>query len=123
MSKDKQKILICEDERDSQEAIKNTLAKRDYEVYAAADGRESVEKAKQLNPDLVLLDIRMPEIDGIEVAKQIRKFNNQARIIFITAFQSPQLIKETAKYDISDYIVKPTPTEDILKSIQDALKT
>ncbi|MFC1658444.1 response regulator transcription factor [Candidatus Omnitrophota bacterium] len=117
------RILICEDERDSKEAITNILSKRDYEVYAAADGRESLEKTRDLNPDLVLLDIRMPEINGIEVAKEIRKFNTRTRIIFITAFQSPQLVKEAAKYDISDYIAKPAPAEDILKSIQDALKT
>ncbi len=116
------KILICEDEVDQQKAIKNLLTKRDYEVHLAADGKESIDKAKEIKPDLILLDIRMPKIDGIEVAKEIRKFDANVKIIFITAFESPQLFKEAANYNISDYIVKPASVEDTLKAIQNALK-
>lgn len=117
-----EKILICEDERDTREAITNLLFKRGYEVYTAADGEESIKKIREIKPDLMLLDIRMPKINGIEAAKEIRKFDTKTRIIFITAFQSPELYKEAVKYDISDYIVKPASPEAILKSLQNALK-
>lgn len=116
------RILICEDETDAQMSLKNILMREGYEIYTAVDGKEAIEKAQEINPDLLLLDIRMPKIDGLEVAREVRKFNTQAKIIFITAFQSPELVKEAAKYNISDYIVKPTSPESILESISQALK-
>ena len=116
------KILVCEDELDSREAIKNILSRRNYEVHIAMDGEESIEKTKELKPDLILLDIRMPKIDGIEVTKKIRKFDTNVKIVFITAFQSPELQKETSKYDVTDYIVKPFSTDDILKVVETTLQ-
>jgi two-component system response regulator VicR len=117
------RILICEDEKDTQESIKNILMKRNYEVYTAQDGQDSINKTKELKPNLILLDIRMPKIDGIEVANEVRKFDNNVKIIFITAFQSPQIAKETSKYNISDYLAKPVAPKDILKAVEDALST
>ncbi len=116
------KILICEDEKDVLESLRNMLIRKEYEVYTAVDGKESIDKAKEINPDLILLDIRMPKIDGLEVAKEVRKFDSRVKIIFITAFQSPQLQLEAAKYNISDYIVKPKSGEDIVKAIEQVLK-
>jgi len=115
------KILICEDEQDTQKSLKNFLKKRNYEVYSAVDGKESIELARKLAPDLVLLDIRMPKVDGLEVASEIRKFDTKTKFIFITAFQGPELSKEAAKYNILDYIVKPVSSEDILRVVQKAL--
>jgi CheY-like chemotaxis protein len=116
------KILICEDEKEVRELLSTVLVKNRFDVYIAEDGQEAIEKTKEIDPDLLLLDIRMPKIDGLEAAKRIRKFNISVKIIFITGFQSPELTKEAAKYDISDYIVKTASTKDILKVIQDALK-
>jgi CheY-like chemotaxis protein len=116
------RILICEDEQDAQKSLRNLLGKRDYEVYSAGDGKESIELAKQIVPDLVLLDIRMPKVDGLEVAREIRKFNTQAKIVFITAFQGSELSKEAAKYDIVSYLVKPILSKDILEVVEQALK-
>ena len=64
----------------------------------------------------------MPKVDGLEVAREIRKCNAQTKIIFITAFQSPELSKEAAKYNISDYLVKPASPGKILKAVEDALR-
>ena len=116
------RILICEDEPDVQLSLKKTLEKLSYEVFCAMDGKESLELAKRLDLDLILLDIRMPKVDGIEVAKEIRKFDARTKIIFITAFQGSELPKEAAKYDISDYIVKPVSSEQVIKAVQGALK-
>lgn len=115
------KILICEDEPDAQKSLKNMLMKENYDVHTAKDGAEAINVANEINPDLILLDIRMPKVDGLEVAREIRKFNTQAKIIFITAFQSPELLKEAAKYNISSYLVKPVTSQDILKVIEKAL--
>lgn len=115
------RILICEDEPDVRESLKKALQKLGYEVFSAVDGKEAIELGKKLDLDLVLLDIRMPKLDGIEVAKEIRKFDARTKIIFITAFQGPEISKEAAKYDIVDYIVKPVSTQYILEVIQNAL--
>ena len=117
------KILICEDEQDTQDSLKNILERNEYEVYSAFDGKEAIDKAKEVKPELIILDIRMPKLNGLEVAGEIRKFDKAAKIIFITAFQSPQIKQETTKYNISDYIVKPASGDDILKAVEKALKT
>ncbi len=115
------RILICEDESDVQESMANILIKRKYEVYAAKDGEEAISQTRKINPALILLDIRMPKFDGLEVAKQIRGFNLKTKIIFITGFQSPELTKEAAKYDIVNYIHKPTSTKEIIDVVNEAL--
>lgn len=119
---EKIKILICEDEAASQKAITNILAKRKYEVHTAADGQESLVKAKEVMPDLIILDIRMPKIDGIEVLKRIREFDTKVKIIIVTAFQSPQLSQEASVYDISDYLVKPLSGEKLLEVVEKTLQ-
>lgn len=117
----KPRILICEDEQQAQSIIKSILSRNEYQVEVANDGKESVEKTKRICPDLILLDIRMPKINGLEVAQEIRKFNDKVKIIFITGFQSPQLFKEATKYDITDYFVKPLYPPTLLKAVEEAL--
>ncbi len=117
----KKTILICDDEGDSREVLKNILSRRGYTVYTAGDGKESLEKTRELSPDVLLLDIRMPKIDGVEVIKKIRTFDKKVKIVFVTAFHSPELSQEVSKYDISDYIVKPASLEKILESIKEAI--
>lgn len=115
------KILLCEDDPDIQKSLKNILKKHGYETHTAQNGEEAIAMAISVKPDLILLDIRMPKLDGLEVAGEIRKRAAQPKIIFVTAFESPELIKEAAKYDIFDYIIKPAPTEVILSAIKKAL--
>ncbi len=112
------RILICEDEKDVQELLKDLLLKEGAEVYTALDGKEAIGNAKALKPDLILLDIRMPKINGLEVAKEIRKTDKAVKIIFLTGFQSPEIVKEAEKYGICDYIVKSSSTTDILQVIR-----
>jgi CheY-like chemotaxis protein len=116
------KILVCEDEKDSLKSIQKSLAKRGYDVAEAIDGKEAIEQTKKIKPHLILMDIRMPKINGIEAAQEIRKFDDKVKIIFVTAFESPQISKEAAKCKISGYIVKPASPELILKSIEEALQ-
>src|SRR4030043_1408451 len=114
------KILICEDEPDAKESLASILKDRGYDVYTTEDGEQAVKAARQNNPDLILLDIRMPKLDGLEVAKEVRKYDAVTKIIFISAFQSPELVKEAAKYNFSDYILKPTYPESLLQAVEQA---
>ena len=115
------RILICEDEQDTQDSLKNILERNEYEVYSAFDGKEAIDRMQEVKPDLVILDIRMPKLNGLEVAREIRTFNKNVKIIFITAFQGPELSKEAARYDIIDYLVKPAAAKDILEVIKKSL--
>ena len=117
------KVLICEDEKSVQEYLRDILNKKDCEIFTAEDGQEAINKAKQINPDLILLDIRMPKLNGLEAAKKIRSFNKNAKLIFITGFESPELSKEEEKYDILNYIAKSSPTQEVLKLIDKALES
>ena len=116
------KILICEDEPDAKESLASILKDKGYEVYTTDDGEQAIDVSRQNRPDVILLDIRIPKVDGLEVAREIRKFDSQTKIIFITAFQSPELLKEAAKYNFSDYIVKPTYPGTLLQAIEQSLK-
>lgn len=114
-------ILVCEDELDSQKALADALTKSNFEVYVASDGLQAVQLAKEIKPQVILLDIRMPKIDGIEAAQKIRVFNEEVKIILLTAFQGQELVKEAAKYDICAYIEKPSSVQQVIKTIQSAL--
>jgi DNA-binding response OmpR family regulator len=116
------KILICEDEQDAQDSLKNLLVKRSYDVLGVNNGQDAIEQAKAFQPDLILLDIRMPKIDGIDVARSIRDIDKKVRIIFVTAFDSQEIKKEASHFDISGYITKPASTDSIIKTIETALK-
>ncbi len=116
------RILVCEDEEDMQVILTAVLAKRGFEVDIAKDGLEARHKAKKLKPDLILMDIRMPKLDGLEVAKEVRKFDDKVKIIFMTAFQGQELQHEAAKYNITAYLNKAIPIDEIIKTIEGALQ-
>jgi CheY-like chemotaxis protein len=116
------KILICEDEQDAQASLKSLLAKRNYDVLGVNNGRDAIDQARAFQPDLILLDIRMPKIDGLEVASSIREFDENVKIIFLTAFDSPEMKKEASRQDISGYLTKPVSTDTIIKTIESALQ-
>ena len=116
------KILICEDEQDIRESLLKILARSEYEAIACENGKEAIDKAREFKPDLILLDVRMPKIDGLEVAKEVRKFNKLTKIIFVTAFASEDIRREASLYDIADYLVKPIPPEIIIQKIEQSLQ-
>lgn len=115
----RKKILVVDDERDMVAIVQELLLKHGYEVMTAFDGKQALDLTPQFNPDLILLDYRMPELNGHEVCKQI-KSNPQLKhipVIFMTA--SPQ---ETNSGTIElmhadDCIIKPFEPEELLKKI------
>ena len=119
----KVKILIIDDDETFTFFVKKNLtSQKDYEVSTTADPQNALRAIKEDNPDVLLLDIRMPKIDGLEIAKSIRKFNSSIKIIFITGFKSFELQKQASQYDISDYITKPASAAEIIKVIEQALQ-
>lgn len=103
------KILIADDEPDILEIISYNLSKEGYEVYTAKDGNEAIERAKQLNPDLIILDIMMPKKTGVEVCQILRSqpLFQETLIIFLTALSDEASQIKGLETGADDYVSKP----------------
>ncbi|MDI9609769.1 MAG: response regulator [Archaeoglobales archaeon] len=113
------KILIVEDDPGMVELLSKILSKHD--LIIAGDGREAISKFSQEKPDLVLMDIELPYIDGVSATREIRKLNPNAKIIAVTAF-GVQRGKEILREGAIDVIVKPFKVKDLLNKIDRVLK-
>lgn len=92
-------------------------------VSEASDGLQAVEKAEELQPDMILLDISLPKLNGIEAARQIRKSAPQSRIIFVSQESSPDLVQEALSLGTCGYVVKSKADRDLLASVDAALES
>lgn len=102
------KILIVDDEEVVCDFLSRFLGKEGYEeIETAETGEEALEKIKKSPPKLVLLDIRLPGMDGVETLEKIKEFNKDIGVIMITGFPDIQIAKEAMAKGAYDYIVKP----------------
>ena len=118
------KILIVDDEKDIVDLLKYNLEKEGYKCYVAYDGEEAVSKAKEKNPDLVLLDIMMPKMDGIEACRQIREIDSLKNVFVAFLTARSEEYSELAGFDVGadDYITKPIKPRILISRIQAILK-
>ncbi len=120
----KYKILIVDDEPDILEFINYNLKREGFNVYQASNGREAIETAKQESPDLILLDIMLPEMDGIETCEEIRKIPSlyHTTIAFLTA--RGEDYSQIAGFEAGgdDYITKPIKPKVLISRIKALLK-
>ncbi|MCS7143424.1 MAG: response regulator [Archaeoglobaceae archaeon] len=112
-------VMIVDDETAMREILKIML--KDYKVLEASNGREAVELYKKEKPDLVLMDIMMPVMSGIDAVKEIKKINPNAKIIAITAYASSKGEK-AIEAGVDRILKKPFTRKEILKIIEDFLK-
>lgn len=114
------KILLVDDEPALVDMVKMRLEANKYEVITAYNGREGLEKADAEKPDLILLDIMMPEMDGYEVLRKLRHKSEMLDIpvIMFTAKTDSQSIFETQDLKATDYIIKPFNPKDLLRLIK-----
>jgi len=117
------KLLVVDDEKDIVEFLEKKLKEEGYEVVVAFDGEEALTKVKEDNPDVILLDLMLPKIDGYEVVKQIReKFTDKWRpIIIISAKDELDSVKKCYGLEADHYLVKPCPIKEILRGIETML--
>ena len=101
------KILIVDDEPSVCYALKEILTKRGHKVSTVLSGEEAIKKVKEERPQIVLLDIRMPQMDGVETLKRIREIDKKIGIVMITAFQEEERGKKCLELGAYDYITKP----------------
>ncbi len=112
------KVLIIDDQRAILESLTMFFAEKGYETITAEYGREGLEKLKSEMPDIVILDIRLPDLSGIDVLKDIRAINEHAHVIMITAFHDMETTIEAMKNGAYDYIHKPINIKELDFSVQ-----
>jgi two-component system chemotaxis response regulator CheY len=117
------KVLIVDDAMFMRAILKDVLLNAgDFEVVGeATDGEEAVKFTKELNPDLITMDIVMPNMDGIEATKQIMKVAPSVKIVMCSALGQEPLIMESLASGAKDFVVKPFSAEKVLKVIQGVL--
>ncbi len=114
------KILIAEDETIIRLDLRALLEKAGYEVVAEArDGEEAVELARSAEPDLALLDVKMPKLDGIEAARRIIH-ERPIPIVMVTAYGEDELVSRAVEAGVFGYLVKPFRESDLLPAIRTA---
>ena len=111
-------VLIADDEIAIRETLKEVLTEQGYELLTAADGREAIQILTDTDVDVALVDIRMPEMDGLEVLEQSRKIKPDTQVIIITAFGTVENAVEAIKLGASDYVTKPLVFDDIIIKIE-----
>jgi DNA-binding NarL/FixJ family response regulator len=114
------RIIVVEDFAPFRQFISEMLATRcDLQIICeVSDGLEAVQKAAELRPDLILLDIGLPSLNGIEVARQIRKLLPESRIIFLTQESSDDAVREALKLGAWGYVVKANAASDLLPALE-----
>ena len=112
-------ILICDDAAFMRMMIKDILTKNGYNVAGEAEnGLRAIEKYKEVNPDLVLMDITMPEMDGIQALKEIKKIDAGATVIMCSAMGQQAMVIESIQAGAKDFIVKPFQAERVLEAVK-----
>ncbi|HYL82042.1 MAG TPA: response regulator, partial [Candidatus Acidoferrum sp.] len=110
-------ILVVDDDAGVRESFETVLAK-DYDLVFATQGPEALRILSTRDINLVLLDIRMPGMDGIEVLRRIKELNDQTDVVIVTAVKSLKTAVEAIKLGASDYVTKPFDIHDILALIK-----
>ena len=115
------KILVIEDEENIREAVVYSLSQEGFDVYSANDGEEGLNKAKSLSPDLVLLDVMLPKLDGFEVCRMIRKDLDLP--VFILSAKGEEIDRVVGlELGADDYITKPFSMRELVVRIRNMLK-
>ena len=115
-------IMICDDAAFMRMMIKDILSKNGYNVVGEAEnGAVAVDKYSELKPDLVLMDIPMPEMDGIQALKKIREKDGNASVIMCSAMGQQAMVIESIQAGARDFIVKPFQADRVLEAVNKVL--
>ena len=114
-----QGILVVDDAAFMRMMVKDVLTKNGYTVLGEAEnGQKAIEKYKELNPDLVIMDITMPEVDGIQAVKEIKKIDPNAKIVMCSAMGQQAMVIESIQAGARDFIVKPFQADRVIEAVK-----
>lgn len=119
------KLLLVEDEMLTREGLLRSIPWEELginEVFTAEDGEEGIERALVYEPDIVMTDVRMPSMDGITMAFEIRKKNRRCRFIFVSGYCDKEYLKSAIQLSAVNYIEKPIEIEEVIAALKQAMK-
>ncbi|PWH17739.1 MAG: two-component system response regulator [Anaerolineae bacterium] len=111
------KILVVDDAEFLRVRISKMLSSEGHEIIEAENGLKAVETYKSARPDLVLMDITMPEMDGLTALREIRSFDSSAKVVMLTALGQESVVLEAIKAGARDFVVKPFEKERVLSAV------
>jgi CheY-like chemotaxis protein len=124
MSENKHTVLVIEDESAIRRALCERLKRRNFNILEAADGKKGLQKAVQNHPDIILVDISMPIMDGIEFLSQLRDdlWGKTAKVFVLTNMDEKNIVQTVNQYNVSAYCVKANSRlDDLLSAMQSVL--
>jgi len=111
--------LVVEDDEEVRKRLSAFLERSGYKSFEVGLGAEAIESYKKFKPDIVFLDVKLPDIDGLIVLKKIRAFDSAAKVCLFTGVNEESVISEAKKYGACGYLVKPVQIRDILKILKE----
>ena len=111
------RVLVVDDEPVAVELLHAFLADKGLEVLTASDGEEALRQVKEHRPHLILLDVRMPKLNGLEVLKRVREIDHEVGVIMVTAVNEEETGREALKLGAFDYITKPLDLQYLERSL------
>ncbi|HEY2547791.1 MAG TPA: response regulator transcription factor [Candidatus Acidoferrum sp.] len=115
-------ILVVEDHEEFRRFVCSLLRQKpEVQVEVAADGLEAVQKVQELQPELILLDVGLPNLNGMEVARRVRRLSPSIRILFVSALSDPDVVSEALRLG-AGYVHKPSVQGDLLPAIEATLR-
>jgi DNA-binding NtrC family response regulator len=116
------KILLVDDEARFVETLSKRLAARGFDVEGASSGPEALERLRVRSFDVVLLDVWMPGMDGLEVLKEIRRLHPSVRVVLVSGNASITAAVEGIRLEATDYLLKPVDIDDVLVKVEEAFE-
>lgn len=114
------KVLVTDDAAFMRMMIKDILMKQGHEVYEAKNGLDLLQKYPEVKPDVVTLDITMPEMDGLQAVKELKKIDPDAKIIMCSAMGQQVMVMEAVQNGAIDFLVKPFQPERVVEAVRKA---
>ena len=111
------RVLIVDDEADMLDLLMDFLRSKGYEVLTASDGAEALRKVREERPQAILLDVRMPKMDGLQVLREIRKTDKEIGVIMVTAVNEQETGRQAMEMGASDSVVKPLDLQYLERSL------
>ncbi len=115
------KVMVVDDDSAMRTYCKKMLVENGFDVVEAANGTEAISVYKESQPDMVLMDITMPDMDGLTALKEIKKIDPGAKVAMVTAIGQQALVMEALKTGAMDFVIKPFDQESVLGTIEKAL--